>query len=410
MKLKHFLCIFAFTNYARTSGRLRLLGRVLRHAVALLVIGFLAITAFRRISLLDILERSFANSAISAHWSTLPSVNATNITVIADKKENVDAFEKAFAEFAVFQNEALRTRNFTDKNVIIAKVDNGVGIGNRMPLVAACFLWAMLTRRVFLTNYAHFYEYFEPAKELVNFNMDPYMTDLKAAIPNDDYTWHCDHGLFESLLDANLTISWRLLRIVRIECWDNPQFPLFGNPHYTAILKNWFPKSDPFHRIGTKLFRLNPKWTAMTESFHSNRLSSFSKVIGVHLRTKKLVPRRLALNVDHFVNLVAAHIEAFPRTMTNGSRINADPYLGHKPQRLRRQKRLKTVIYVAGDDEGTRECEFYLSNIDLVYLTVVYRLYKENRGPWSPRSISARLVLGFQDIWWKSWHRRLWNL
>jgi hypothetical protein len=307
----------------------------------------------------------FANSTMPVHWSPSLSVSRNfatqriaNVTVAADTKKEVGAFEKAFAEFVVFQNDALRTQNFTGKNVIIAKVDNNVGIGNRMPLVAACFLWAMLTRRVFLTNYAHFYEYFEPADGLLNFNMEPYMSDLKIAIPNDDYTWHCDHGLFASLLDANLTSSWRLLRIVRIECWDNPQFPLFGNPHYASILKEWFPRLDPFHRIGSKLFRLNPKWTAITESFHATRLTPFFRVIGVHLRTKKWARRRLALNVDHFASLVAARVESFPRAVTFTSKVRPNALQGRTTQTIWRRRRQKTVIYVAADDEGTREREF----------------------------------------------------
>lgn len=217
---------------------------------------------------------------------------------------NPDIFETAYRTYAAFLNETLTSRDFKDKEFVIVNINNRAGIGNRMPLMVSGFLWAMLTNRVFLTTYDHYYEYFSPPG-LVNIEYAMYREDIVNQVLEEAEHpwWECNHSLFDSLLLDDLAVAWKSKKIIRFSCLDYPMLPLYANVLYKEKLLEMFPGYSAFYRLSSKLFRLNDKWQSLTAAYYEEKLASFDKIIGIHVRTKKSVFGRKPVSTEAFSSL-----------------------------------------------------------------------------------------------------------
>lgn len=246
------------------------------------------------------------------HWDTLYRTYATKVKTALDNPDNLSQYK-----------------------FLVNDAKNLQGLGNRLPILAACLVWAILTDRILLTDYTDFYTYWDPV-DLPNIEYSRYLQYL-AEYNNDASTlrWSTDNfniDLYKTLMTADLNKEWERYKIVRIYSDDYPFPAFFVNTNYRPLLEQLFPDYNAFHHISKYLFRPSKHVLRLMDDLPT---LSMNCSIGIHVRTMKYgLPDSHTAPMSNYASLTKQILIRNEWNMNN------------------------THIYIAADSESTRQSLF----------------------------------------------------
>jgi hypothetical protein len=231
-------------------------------------------------------------------------------------------FEKFYKNYTSFLNKSLYENDFSAGVVLHMSSDNN-GLGNRVPALITSFLLAMLNRKVFLTTYHDFDEYFDPVG----------IADVRWSTWNHNIShveWH-DLDCTSDPVKAHrelMTSSLSGNHSIRFTSWDWNAPILFANENYRDTLRSIFPKYAAFHFLARKLIVPSYKYRLLIDKYVHVHFKNQPYTVGMHIRMHKEPPNRRPLDYRHFVSVAL--------------------------KLLMKSKRREKAVFVASDDKQAK--------------------------------------------------------
>ncbi|KNC97034.1 uncharacterized protein SPPG_07432 [Spizellomyces punctatus DAOM BR117] len=196
---------------------------------------------------------------------------------------------------AYIQRHERALRNLEDADTAFVKVEFlQAGLGNNIPQILNGMLVALLTGRVLLVDYKKLPELFESKIEL---NWSKYESKLTSSAEST-FIYILEHGNHDrdrtwlTLATSDLNEVYGAHRIWGVRGFDYSAPLLQANPHYRAILQEWFPDGRIFYHVMRRFISIHSDIMAKVHSFKYSHFGKYT--IGIHVRrlkNEKTVPQ-----------------------------------------------------------------------------------------------------------------------
>ncbi|KAK3273614.1 hypothetical protein CYMTET_18155, partial [Cymbomonas tetramitiformis] len=191
----------------------------------------------------------------------------------------------------------LAAGRIADEKFLVYTAGLDDGYGNRLPGLVTGFVWALLTNRIFLTEWrddktlmpepAPFGKLFAPGFDnALEFDLD---VILKNGTKLPRGTVVRGREVWEQMSEDDLEekFSEPLIKFYS----DDWLYPLLAaNPHYADALRTLFPHGRAFNQLGSFLLPLARDLQDKLDDFRDILLPPEKYVIGLHLRLQKVMP------------------------------------------------------------------------------------------------------------------------
>jgi len=256
--------------------------------------GVLAAAAFVAVCWMLLVSHDRPCTVVAAAQTAMDPTQAKKYDRQAIFEVRADApSARASREMSPLLAMALDEHSKSHERVIIYVAGPDDGYGNRLPGLIWTFVWALLDRRVFLTEWrddltkqarAQIGDLFAPHLE---FDADkltvrkPWLRDARKIQSRQLFK-----ELSTEALDAKFPDD-----VIRVSS-DDWLYPLLAhNPHYRDRMARLFPHGRAFAHIAAFLLPLAPMLQAKVDTVKRHTLGR--NTIGMHLRLQKMMPDNL---------------------------------------------------------------------------------------------------------------------